>query len=913
MRNETDNNGLIGSLFSGYGGLDLGIDMALGGGMRVAYTSDIEPGPCAIEEYHAHGDDCPNLGDITKIDFEKLPDTDVVVGGSPCFPAGSLVLTGRGFIPIEQVEIGDLALTHRGNWKRVIDKGSHIGDTIILKGQGTPGIECTPNHKFLAGHREFHQKKTRGVTRSWSEFVPDDWVPAADMTGHMWLNMGGDVPELPIPAFDFTGCQTTDIRLSAPFFYFVGRWLGDGWLNVFKRTGRRGSYMKRVFVCDSFDKEDDLRARLDETGLHFGARHERTGVRFCCSSTALHDWLESNFGKGSANKTIPAWAFGMKREWREALLRGYWDSDGDRTKNGMHATSVSKRLLLGVKMLAAGLGSPSGLSMHEPNRAQCGIEGRIVHERINYMLATYDHPRKSIMTGLGYWGHVREIGAGREKVRVYNITVEDDHSYTIDGIAVKNCQSLSQAGLRAGMHEGTRSGLWSYQADILKASKSPLLLWENVQGALTATASSREDLAEADRRAKALGKAGLCACVTPSVDPPDGFTPPDPDAEGAKPLAIVLRDYLEADPEKCAAVVCKACGRHVFEINGDTVLADGERLDGVHTAPTIRALGRVLGDLANLGYDAVWRGLEAADIGAPHHRLRIFVTAWPRDPSTAREPSNARLRRLAQLPPMRPKGRAWAVWDADRDVWTTGEPDLFGDVDVYMDAWPKSGVMAAGRVYMVPDSWLTVPVPAAGSALATPKATDGAKGGPNQSYGNGDAPLPAQAAMLPTIKAGDAGHTGPNQRFGAGNPSLAASVAGIGVLPTPNVSDAVPADGFLYTPKQSDGVFAAPATSGRPLDRSTFLSTQVRLMDLPGRMDPEKVREHDSKLPTPRANDANGAGGHGDGAPDLRTVAVMLPTPNALYDSVKAGTAEDAVRRKARGAQLGLADEMNLL
>ena len=100
MQNNSEHNGLIGSLFSGYGGLDLGIDMALGGGMRVAYTSDIEPGPCAIESYHAHGDDCPNLGDITGIDFGDLPDTDVVVGGSPCFPAGSLVLTDRGFTPI---------------------------------------------------------------------------------------------------------------------------------------------------------------------------------------------------------------------------------------------------------------------------------------------------------------------------------------------------------------------------------------------------------------------------------------------------------------------------------------------------------------------------------------------------------------------------------------------------------------------------------------------------------------------------------------------------------------------------------------------------------------------------------------------------------------------------------------------
>jgi DNA (cytosine-5)-methyltransferase 1 len=41
----------------------------------------------------------------------------------------------------------------------------------------------------------------------------------------------------------------------------------------------------------------------------------------------------------------------------------------------------------------------------------------------------------------------------------------------------------------------------------------------------------------------------------------------------------------------------------------------------------LRALGRVLGDLADLGYDAEWRGLRAADVGAPHGRYRIFVLA----------------------------------------------------------------------------------------------------------------------------------------------------------------------------------------------------------------------------------------------------------------------------------------------
>jgi DNA (cytosine-5)-methyltransferase 1 len=51
---------------------------------------------------------------------------------------------------------------------------------------------------------------------------------------------------------------------------------------------------------------------------------------------------------------------------------------------------------------------------------------------------------------------------------------------------------------------------------------------------------------------------------------------------------------------------------------------------------SLRALGAVLGDLADLGYDAVWCGLPAAAVGAPHERYRVFVLAahpngvpWP--------------------------------------------------------------------------------------------------------------------------------------------------------------------------------------------------------------------------------------------------------------------------------------------
>ena len=43
----------------------------------------------------------------------------------------------------------------------------------------------------------------------------------------------------------------------------------------------------------------------------------------------------------------------------------------------------------------------------------------------------------------------------------------------------------------------------------------------------------------------------------------------------------------------------------------------------------LRALGAVLGDLADLGYDARWQGVRAADAGAPHNRFRVFIVAYP--------------------------------------------------------------------------------------------------------------------------------------------------------------------------------------------------------------------------------------------------------------------------------------------
>jgi DNA (cytosine-5)-methyltransferase 1 len=43
-----------------------------------------------------------------------------------------------------------------------------------------------------------------------------------------------------------------------------------------------------------------------------------------------------------------------------------------------------------------------------------------------------------------------------------------------------------------------------------------------------------------------------------------------------------------------------------------------------------RGLGRVLGDLAALGYDAWWDSIPAIAVGAPHERDRVWIIAYPR-------------------------------------------------------------------------------------------------------------------------------------------------------------------------------------------------------------------------------------------------------------------------------------------
>ena len=71
----------VGSLFSGIGGLDLGLERA---GMNVIWQSEIDPYACQVLKKHWPEE--PNHGNIKEINWRNVVRPDVICGGYPCQP-----------------------------------------------------------------------------------------------------------------------------------------------------------------------------------------------------------------------------------------------------------------------------------------------------------------------------------------------------------------------------------------------------------------------------------------------------------------------------------------------------------------------------------------------------------------------------------------------------------------------------------------------------------------------------------------------------------------------------------------------------------------------------------------------------------------------------------------------------------
>ncbi|WP_103852141.1 DNA cytosine methyltransferase [Burkholderia pseudomallei] len=102
---------------------------------------------------------------------------------------------------------------------------------------------------------------------------------------------------------------------------------------------------------------------------------------------------------------------------------------------------------------------------------------------------------------------------------------------------------------------------------------------------------------------------------------------------------------------------------------------------------TSRGLGRVLGDLASMGFDAEWGVLSAADTDAPHLRERIWIKGYVADAYRARESQHAE--RVGEF-------RMGSVKRREALAHADGEPRRQGRPDYGFGRWPAEPGM--GRV-----------------------------------------------------------------------------------------------------------------------------------------------------------------------------------------------------------------------
>lgn len=144
----------------------------------------------------------------------------------------------------------------------------------------------------------------------------------------------------------------------------------------------------------------------------------------------------------------------------------------------------------------------------------------------------------------------------------------------------------------------------------------------------------------------------------------------------------------------------------------------GDKRDSV-----LRALGAVLGDLADVGYDAEWVCLRASDVGACHRRLRVFIAAYP-------------------------EGQLWWLTHRDEEAASdTDSSDIRGREATRLAGEAGPSTRPPLTLLPTPDATgrkATRTGPLLGGALLpTPRASDGEKGGPNQRGSSGDPMLPS--------------------------------------------------------------------------------------------------------------------------------------------------------------------------
>jgi len=384
---------------------------------------------------------------------------NIKVGTCPrCVPEGEQILTKSGLKNIEDITTDDMVISTSGKFQKVTKTYKRNANEPILDiyivGSNIP-ISITENHTLpyiriencsLKCNSKRNAKcfKLCSYMRSAINRTKTKQIWCNELYKNMQIqekeakNLVSDKDFLLIPKLN----TETTIKIPDDYFVLAGYYLSEGWLSKGRGYGVSFGLHK---------KEEHIKKNIEEIiKTQFGAHLNKTyyskksnAMEFSFYSKQAYEFLEQ-FGNGAHNKRLPEWIWNASLEQTCKLLSAYIEGDGCVYKNIVIMDSVSKELLLQIRTLLTKFNIPS--TFYKSKRTTGGtIDGRVIkYKDSSYalkILTTNNSAGHNSFIDYGdYWlVKIRKIEKRDYCGNVYNLEVDKEHKYTLNGVLVNNC------------------------------------------------------------------------------------------------------------------------------------------------------------------------------------------------------------------------------------------------------------------------------------------------------------------------------------------------------------------------------------------------------------------------------------------------------------------------------------------
>lgn len=328
-----------------------------------------------------------------------------------CFAEGTMVLTKRGYVPIETIIAKeDEVLTNSGEWHTVVGKLKTAcnTDVVRVKAVGAPMLVCTPDHKFM-GKTSYGSHPKDNLCR-----VDDDWINAENAKGTYLKSV------LP---------PVIESNISETEWWIIGRWIADGHVDC------RG---KQFFISVGNNKLPEFEEKASEYIGHRSVNGNCTQIGLKGLSEETRAILKK-CGKHALDKVLPFECISLNEKLSKALYEGYRSGDGHIMADGKESfTSVSRGLLLGMAIVARKATGKIAAVYHGRNAKKTTIQGREVNTHDEWIMTVSPHYGFSYSDETADYKKVKKVD-DFGKSDVWSIEVDTDHSYMVEGVVAKNC------------------------------------------------------------------------------------------------------------------------------------------------------------------------------------------------------------------------------------------------------------------------------------------------------------------------------------------------------------------------------------------------------------------------------------------------------------------------------------------